>query len=501
MLEYRAKEIEKKWQEKWEKDQTYLVEDNQTLPKYYILDMFPYPSGEGLHVGHPLGYIASDIVSRYKKHLGFNVLHPMGYDSFGLPAEQFAIQTGKHPSLTTQTNIKRYRQQLNRLGFSFDWNREIQKSDPLFYKWSQKFFIMMLLFSTNVFSATIGDVILQEGSGIVERKDGGEFSSKIDLDIFSYDTVKTGKGKTAIEFVDDTRVDVTEHSKLLIDEFVYDPNTKTGALSLKASLGTVRYASGQIAKNSKQNVIIKTPTATIGVRGTDFSMTIDETGSSTIILLPSCDTSGNCYVGEIDVTSDAGQVIMNQAFQATVVETVSSRPMKPVTLDIDENLIGNLLIISKPREIEEQQTKERYAIIADALDLDFLEFEELDVDYLEEETENWATGLDIDFLEQNFLADILEQINKQLALQMRNEFDKEKTRTEVRLGKDPETGITLLDEDPDWLWSREDAAGNKIELRLNKEHGYILNITQQDFEIIDYEIGGVENDITIYQAQ
>ena len=264
---------------------------------------------------------------------------------------------------------------------------------------------------------------------------------------------------------------------------------------------TVRYASGQIAKNSKQNVIIKTPTATIGVRGTDFSMTIDETGSSTIILLPSCDTSGNCYVGEIDVTSDAGQVIMNQAFQATVVETVSSRPMKPVTLDIDENLIGNLLIISKPREIEEQQTKERYAIIANALDLDFLEFEELDVDYLEEETENWATGLDIDFLEQNFLADILEQINKQLALQMRNEFDKEKTRTEVRLGKDPETGITLLDEDPDWLWSREDAAGNKIELRLNKEHGYILNITQQDFEIIDYEIGGVENDITIYQAQ
>ena len=109
----------------------------------------------------------------------------------------------------------------------------------------------MLLFSTNVFSATIGDVILQEGSGIVERKDGGEFSSKIDLDIFSYDTVKTGKGKTAIEFVDDTRVDVTEHSKLLIDEFVYDPNTKTGALSLKASLGTVRYASGQIAKKFK----------------------------------------------------------------------------------------------------------------------------------------------------------------------------------------------------------------------------------------------------------
>ena len=137
----------------------------------------------------------------------------------------------------------------------------------------KKFFVMMLLVSTNAFSATIGDVILQEGTGVIERKDGDEFSSKIDLDIFSYDTVKTGQGKTAIEFVDDTRVDITEHSKLIIDEFVYDPNTKTGALSLKASLGTVRYASGQIAKNSKQNVKIKTPTATIGVRGTDFSMT------------------------------------------------------------------------------------------------------------------------------------------------------------------------------------------------------------------------------------
>ena len=175
--------------------------------------------------------------------------------------------------------------------------------------------------------------------------------------------------------------------------------------------------------------------------------------------------------------------------------------MKPVKLEIDENLIGNLLIISKPREIEEQQTKEKLSIIANALDLDFLEFEELDVDYLEEETENWATGLDIDFLEQNFLADILEQINRQLALQMRNEFDKEKTKTDVRLGKDPETGIILLDEAPDWLWSREDAAGNKIEVRLNKEYGYFLNITQQDFEIIDYEIEGIENEITIYQAQ
>ena len=360
---------------------------------------------------------------------------------------------------------------------------------------------MLLLFSTNAFGKVIGDVILQEGNSVVERIEGDEFNSKIDLDFISFDTVKTGKGKTAIEFIDETRVDVTQHSKLVIDEFVYDPNTKTGALSLKASLGTVRYASGQIAKNSKQNVKIKTPTATIGVRGTDFSMTIDEIGSSTIILLPSCDANVNCYVGEIDVTSDAGQVILNQAFQATVVETVSSNPMKPVILDLDEKLIGNLLIISKPKEIEEQQTKESYVKVADALDLDFLEFDDLEIDYLEEEVDNWVTGLDIDFLEQNFLVDILEQINKEFAKLMRNEFDKDKTATDVRLGKDTETGITLLDEDPQWFWSREDASGNLIELRLDKEYGYILNITQQDYEIMDYEIEGVENAINIYQAQ
>jgi len=361
--------------------------------------------------------------------------------------------------------------------------------------------IMFLVFSTNALGGVIGDVILQEGIGSVERKDGDEFESKKDLDIFSYDTVRTGKGKTAIEFVDDTRVDVTEHSKLIIDEFVYDPNTKKGALSLKASLGTVRYASGQIAKNSKQNVKVQTPSATIGVRGTDFTMTIDETGSSTIILLPSCDTNGNCYVGEIDVTSDAGQVILNQAFQATVVETVSSNPMKPVILDIEEDLIGNLLIVSRPKEIEEQKTKEEYNEVANALDLDFLQFEDLEIDYLEEESENWATGLDIDFLEQNFLVDILDQINKELAKSMRNEFDKQKTTADVKLGKDPVTGIILLDEDPQWVWSREDASGNFIEFRLNKENSYVLNVIQQDYEIIDYEIGGVDNAITVYQTQ
>ncbi|MDY0142134.1 MAG: leucine--tRNA ligase [Bacteroidales bacterium] len=136
-MEYNFKDIEKKWQNYWQENQTYKVEIDKTKPKYYVLDMFPYPSGAGLHVGHPLGYIASDIYSRYKNLNGFNVLHPMGFDAFGLPAEQYAIQTGTHPAITTEKNLARYRKQLDNMGFSFDWSREIRTSDPKYYKWTQ----------------------------------------------------------------------------------------------------------------------------------------------------------------------------------------------------------------------------------------------------------------------------------------------------------------------------------------------------------------------------
>ena len=348
--------------------------------------------------------------------------------------------------------------------------------------------------------ASIGEVTLHEGNGVIDRKDGEQgIVVQKDLDVFSYDTVKTGNGKVGIEFIDDTRVDVTEHSKLIIDEFVYDPNSKTGKLSLKASLGTVRYASGQITKNSATEVKITTPTATIGVRGTDFTMTIDEIGSSTIILLPSCDTNGNCFVGEISVESDAGQVILNQAFQATVVDTVASKPLTPVILELDEDMINNLMIVSKPAEIEQMQNEEGLNEVADALDIDFLQFDDLEIDYLEEDESQFATGLDIDFLEQNFLADILAQINKELAKAMRSEFDKQKSVDGIFLGKHPETGVIILDEDPEWVWIREDASGSYIELRLDKEYGYVLNVIQGEFEQYDFELGGIENAITIQQ--
>ncbi len=142
-MDYNFREIEAKWQQYWADNQTFKAENKSDKPKFFVLDMFPYPSGAGLHVGHPLGYIASDIYARYKRHKGFNVMHPQGYDSFGLPAEQYAIQTGQHPAITTAANIKTYRKQLDKIGFSFDWSREVRTSDPSYYKWTQWIFIQL----------------------------------------------------------------------------------------------------------------------------------------------------------------------------------------------------------------------------------------------------------------------------------------------------------------------------------------------------------------------
>ncbi|HMF72501.1 MAG TPA: class I tRNA ligase family protein, partial [Flavitalea sp.] len=146
-MEYNFRRIEQKWQEKWILNKSYKVNNpvpgGQAKPKFYVMDMFPYPSGAGLHVGHPLGYIASDIFSRYKRTKGFNVLHPMGYDAFGLPAEQYAIEHGVHPAVSTATNIENFRAQLDKMGFSFDWDRQVNTSEPGYYKWTQWIFLQL----------------------------------------------------------------------------------------------------------------------------------------------------------------------------------------------------------------------------------------------------------------------------------------------------------------------------------------------------------------------
>ena len=370
----------------------------------------------------------------------------------------------------------------------------------LIYRKTIRLLIILILFCAGPLWASIGNVDQVEGNGVIDR-DKTDITIEEELPIEQYDTVKTGNGKVGILFVDDTRVDVTQHSKLIIDEFVYDPNTKKGKLNLSAKLGTIKYASGQIAKTSRQDIKITTPTATIGVRGTDFTMTIDELGGSTIILLPSCDVNGNCLVGEISVDSAAGQVILNQAFQATQVTVPENPPSPPVKLDLEIDMINNMLIVAKPKEIDEENYEKKIKAVADALDLDFLQFDDLEVDYLEEEEDLYVTGLDLDFLQQNFLADILKQINEELARQMSDEFEKQKTVGEIKLGKDPETGVIILDEDPQWVWIREDASGAYIELRLDKEYGYIINIVQGEFEMYDFELGGQDNDINIEQIQ
>jgi hypothetical protein len=368
--------------------------------------------------------------------------------------------------------------------------------------------ILMLLATPSL--AKIGDVIEQKGSTEISRKSGETFNEvDKDFDVESYDTVRTKNGRTSIQFVDETRVDVTENSKLVIDEFVYDPNTSTGTLALKASFGTVRYASGQIAKNSKQNVKISTPTAVVGVRGTDFSLTVDETGNSTIILLPSCTEVPRpgggvdrlCVTGEIEVSSDMGSVILNQPFQATVVDTAKSDPLKPVSLDLTEDMINNLLIIRRPKEITYEEEKDRVQTIADILGLDFLEFTELNKDYLAEDETTWTSELDYDPLSQNFLYDALDASLAQILKQMQDELKQKKSLS--FLGTDEVTGITVIDQDPNYIYIRQDASGNYVRIVLSKQNTYRFNHNQGGNEVIDFDInpdgGAINNEIYINQ--
>lgn len=236
------------------------------------------------------------------------------------------------------------------------------------------------------------------------------------------DAVKTAAGKVGITFADDTKVQVNENSRLVIDDFVYDPkSSKGGKLAVNVAAGTVRYASGQIAKNSPQNVAVNTPTATVGVRGTDFTATVDELGASTIILLPSCpfgwvNVERDCKTGEISVTNDAGSVILNRPFQATRVETRSSFPTKPVVVNLTPDAISNILIVSPPKEFKEDKTATKAQAIG-ALDVDFLRESGL-VNALSSPEEQFRDSLTTSLLDQDLLANVLDIINAQLAAQL-----------------------------------------------------------------------------------
>ena len=274
--------------------------------------------------------------------------------------------------------------------------------------------------------AAVGSITeLQNAPANIQRK-GSSLTGSKGIGVEMNDVVKTTQGKTGITFADDTRVQVSENSKLVIDDFVYDPNSKKGGkLAMKVALGTVRYASGAVAHNNPDNVKINTPSATIAVRGTDFTATVDELGRSTIILLPSCpkdykDVILDCKTGKIEIVTDEGKVILDQPFQATRVDNRDSKPFKPVVLNLDESQISNILILSPPKELREtdEDKSKKKADAKGALDVDFLAENKL-INVLEKQSaETYKSKLDRNFLDNDFLANILDIINAQLAAQL-----------------------------------------------------------------------------------
>ncbi len=380
---------------------------------------------------------------------------------------------------------------------------------PNKYTWFLVFGLITLAILVNPAYGNVGEIGQIKGSGVLERDGDIVIEGSAGVGVQSMDEAVTANGTMRIDFIDETRVELTEQSRLVIDEFVYDPANDVGSLSMKASLGTVRYASGQIAKKYKQNVKIRTPSATIGVRGTDFIMVVDEMGGSMITLLPSCDTAGMCYVGEIEVQTDAGFVVLNQAFQATATVHGMRKPTVPIVLDISEDQLNNLLILRKKTPIDEYAEDEiqKRRQLADFLGLDFLEFDGLDGDALKDSIEGiWKTALDeTSFMLADMLHDMLDKLNAALAALFQDELDRQNRRllsNVPRVGFDPNTQIRLDLIEPYWVWQREDfEQGGFIRLRLNNQYDYTLDVQQGEFFLYDYRLGAEgNNSITIIQT-
>ena len=346
-------------------------------------------------------------------------------------------------------------------------------------RWTLIAILLVILVPQLSYAATIGNVVLQEGVTSVERK-GTESDLNLDSGIMFMDNVKTGKGELGITFIDDTNVAVSSQSSLIIDDFIYDPNSADGSrLALKVAAGTVRYASGNIAKLSKQNVDIRTPTARIGVRGTAFSMTVDEIGQSLIILLPNADGT----VGEIDVESDVGIVRLNTAFQATSVRSRSLSPTKPKVMDLTESQINNMLIVKPPKEKIEiaaaREENKKKKNLGNFLD----EEKEIDKNCLEEECEGQEeeggfTRLDINPLDVSLLLNVLEELNKKYKRPSKV-LTRTISGTDGRVaGYNPETLVTTLIEG-DIVQLIREYDSSVIDITLDRIDGHKINIDQK----------------------
>jgi hypothetical protein len=299
-------------------------------------------------------------------------------------------------------------------------------------------------------------------------------SSSVNSPVEMLDTIVTARARAKLEFADKTTVNITEQSKILIDDFVYDPKSGSGKLAMKMVQGTARYASGQIAKNSPQNVNVSTPTATVAVRGTDFSMTVDELGRSLVMLLPSCDAK-SCVTGSISVSNDAGETILDVAYQVTVVTSLSAPPSAPVIVQIDAVNINNMLIVSPPPAVRETlQAVQQTALDVNFLNQDLLKFDELDVNYLEK-----FKQLDLNFLDLDFLVNLLDLSNRRLSASL------EAMSREASLlpSYDPESGLRyFFNEDESKVTVRLNTAP-MAEVTVGVEHDAMVTINQRGWAV------------------
>ena len=344
--------------------------------------------------------------------------------------------------------------------------------------------INVCLLTTTVYADNIGDITEHNGSSGIVRTTGETVSGEVGEDIFFQDSIETAQGRMKIEFVDETRLSLTEHTEVVIDEYYFDPDPSKSRMSMKFISGTARFATGRLGLVPKENIIITTPTATIGVRGTDFTTSVDELGRSLVILLPEteCTIDGDCSPsGEITVTNEGGVVVLNEAFQATMVSSISTPPVQPVVLDNIMNLdsIDNMFIVSPPQEVKDAENEEANAR-EDSSD-SLLDFNDLDIDYL---AEDWDQGeedlefneLDMDLLDVDFLQDVLklfEEINilKQKQRDKSGAGDTSGTIIGTTLGFDKTTQYnTIIDQSAGQIWFYREVNGI-ISIRVPIESG------------------------------
>jgi hypothetical protein len=349
--------------------------------------------------------------------------------------------------------------------------------------------LLLILLSSNNSFAAVGKVTEQTGpTEIVRNKNS--ISAKVGSGVEMNDTIVTAKAKAKLTFEDNTTVNITEQSKLVVDDFVYDPKKGSGKLAMKVVMGTARYASGQIAKTNPQQVAVSTPTATIAVRGTDFSMTVDELGRSMIMLLPSCDKKA-CVTGAISVKNDAGEVFMDQPFQVTVVASLSTPPSSPVIISIDPSNINNLLIVSPPKEIKDDDTLSSNKINpldVNFLDKDLLKFDELNKDYLIYDL------LGMNYLDVDLLPNMLDESTRALSASQESMLE----QSTMLPGYNEGSGLKYALTEDGKLVLLKVAAHTAI-VTVNKESNLVLNISQDGSPLYQKVNTGGTTNITIIQ--